>query len=132
MVTVIVFGSLFPNEPALADGCPAPSFAAPRTFGAGDNLASVAVGDFNGDGKSDLAVANLYSANVSVLLGEGDGTFQTAVNFYGLGQYPQFVAVGDVNGDGKLDLIVVNSVGVSGQGNVSVLLGRGDPDHRHA
>src|SRR5439155_12280870 len=92
----------------------------------GDNPASVAVGDFNGDGKQDLAVANEYSANVSVLLGKGDGTFQMAVNYYVVGKYPQFVTVGDVNGDGKLDLIVVNNGGASSQGNVSVLLGRGD------
>ena len=41
----------------------------------------MAVGDFNGDGKPDLAVANDGSNNVSVLLGNGDGTFQTAVNY---------------------------------------------------
>ena len=44
----------------------------------------MAVGDFNGDGKADLAVANCLSNNVSVLLGNGDGTFQAAVN-YGAG-----------------------------------------------
>ena len=48
---------------------------------------SVAVGDFNGDGKADLAVANSCSDNVSVLLGNGDGTFQAAVN-YAVGSEP--------------------------------------------
>ena len=43
----------------------------------------MAVGDFNGDGKADLAVANHGSNNVSVLLGNGDGTFQAAVNYGG-------------------------------------------------
>jgi hypothetical protein len=64
---------------------------------------SVAVGDFNGDGKPDLAVANTSGNNVSVLLGKGDGTFQAAVN-YGAGTESDSVTVGDFNGDGKPDL----------------------------
>jgi hypothetical protein len=55
------------------------------------------VGDFNGDGVPDLAVANSLSHNVSVLLGNGDGTFRAAQN-YGAGTAPVFVAVGDFNG----------------------------------
>jgi hypothetical protein len=54
----------------------------------------VAVGDFNGDGRRDLAVANEGSNNVSVLLGNGDGTFQAARNF-AAGSSPDSVAVGD-------------------------------------
>jgi hypothetical protein len=67
---------------------------------------SVAVGDFNGDGKLDLVVGGVESDNVSVvsvLLGNGDGTFQAAVN-YGAGAGQTSVAVGDFNGDGRLDL----------------------------
>ena len=63
---------------------------------------SVAVGDFNGDGKPDLAVANASSGNVGVLLGSGSGTFASAVN-YAAGILPVSVAVGDFNGDGKPD-----------------------------
>jgi len=77
------------------------------------------VGDFNGDGKPDLAVANVYSDNVNVLLGNGDGTFQAPVN-YAAGSGPASVAVGDLNGDGKPDLAVSNSSGIN------VLLGNGD------
>src|SRR5262245_58198441 len=70
------------------------SFIARRAFGAGANPRSLAVGDFNGDGVQDLAVANQSSNNVSVLLGNRDGTFQAAVNF-GAGAIPFSVAVGD-------------------------------------
>ena len=81
---------------------------------------SVAVGDFNGDGRADLAVANSVSNNVSVLLGNGNGTFQAKVD-YGVGTNPTSVAVADFNGDGKADLAVA-----SGSNNVSVLLGNGN------
>jgi hypothetical protein len=92
-------------------------------YGAGSNPSSVAVGDFRGDGKLDLVVANDGSNNVSILLGNGDGTFQAAVNYgVGSGSAPTSVAVGDFNGDGKLDLAVANEL----SNNVSILLGNGD------
>ena len=81
----------------------------------------MAVGDFNGDGRPDLAVANIGSNTVSVLLGNGDGTFQPAQHF-ATGAAPRSVAVGDFNGDGRLDLATANS----GGNDVSVLLGNGD------
>ena len=67
----------------------------------------VAVGDFNGDNKPDLAVANETSNTVSVLLGNGNGTFAAKVD-YATGGYPNAVAVGDFNGDNKPDLDVAN------------------------
>ena len=93
------------------------SFIVRTDFGAGGSPFSVAVGDFNGDGIQDLAVANFVSANVSVLLGNGDGSFQAAQDF-GVGRSPNSVAVGDVNGDGRPDLAVANS----DTNNVSVLI----------
>jgi hypothetical protein len=67
------------------------------------------VGDFNGDELLDLAVANQNSNNASVLLGDGDGSFQTARNF-GVGNNTSSIAVGDFNGDGRPDLAVSPAV----------------------
>jgi len=87
---------------------------------AGTNPASVAVGDFNGDGKPDLATANFGSGNVSILLRDGTGDFTAAATSpETAGTNPQSVAVGDFNGDGKPDLATANS----GSGNVTILLG---------
>ncbi len=96
------------------------AFGTPTNFSVGTSPVSVTVGDFNGDGKSDLAVANAGSSNVSVLLGTGTGSFGTATNFT-VGTVPRSVTVGDFNGDGKSDLAVANG----SNNNVSVLLGTG-------
>jgi hypothetical protein len=77
------------------------------------------VGDFNGDGHIDLAVSNSLSNTVSILLGNGDGTFAPQQT-YPAGLSPVSVVVGDFNGDGKLDVVTENN------GGVSVLLGNGD------
>ena len=79
---------------------------------------SVAVGDFNGDGKADLAVATGQIDGLDVLVNNGDGTFASAVA-YNPGYVGLSVAVGDFNKDGKLDL-------VEATGGVSVLLGNGN------
>ena len=68
--------------------CNPVTFTAPANFAVGSNPFSVAVGDFNGDGNQDLAVANFSSDNVSVLLGNGVGSFSAATNF-GVGDDPQ-------------------------------------------
>jgi hypothetical protein len=103
------------------------SFLPAVNYGAGDSPFSVAVGDFRHNGVLDLAVANSGSGTVSVLLGYGDGTFQTAVN-YAVGGDPFSVVVGDFDGDGSLDLAVSKILGH----NVSVLLGNGDGTFRPA
>ena len=65
----------------------------------------MATGDFNGDGKQDLAVTNTTDNTVSILFGRGDGTFQPAVA-YKVGGSPSGVTVGDFTGDGKPDLAI--------------------------
>src|SRR5204863_4967814 len=76
-----------------------------------------AVGDFNADGKQDLAVSNSDSNTISILLGDGTGNFSAATNL-GVASIPEGVAVGDFNGDGKQDLAVAT-------GGVSIFLGDG-------
>ncbi len=105
---------------AQSGSCSTPSFGAATNFSVGSTPYSVTTGDFNGDGKLDLATANFDSDNVSVLLGNGSGGFGAATNF-GAGTSPVSVTTGDFNGDGKLDLATANA----NSNNVSVLLGDG-------
>ncbi len=87
------------------------TFGAETAYAVGTNPYSIAFGDFNGDGRVDLATGT--GPTVSVLLGVGDGTFGAATQYDASG----VVKVADVNGDGKLDLVT---------SSVSVLLGNGD------
>src|SRR3989454_8512227 len=89
-------------------------------FATGSGPVSVAIGDLNGDGKPDLAVANINSATVSVLLGNGAGGFGAKTDFT-TGANPQFVAIQDVTLDGKPDLVVANDSSTT----VSMLHGNG-------
>jgi hypothetical protein len=87
-------------------------FGPQQAFATGTLPISVAVGDFNGDGKPDLAIANHFSGTVSVLLNTTP-TGATTPSFapqrtFATGGRPYSVAVGDFNGDGKLDLAVAN------------------------
>jgi uncharacterized protein (TIGR03437 family) len=101
------------------------TFRAPVTY-PNVNGDSVAIGDFNGDGKTDLAIGVaatsaelIFSGYVDVLLGKGDGTFQPGVTYPSLGDGDSSIVTGDFNGDGKPDLAVVAA-------DVSVLFGKGD------
>jgi hypothetical protein len=89
------------------------------TYNVGQNNFGIALGDFNGDHKLDVAVVDFKSSMLNVMLNNGDGTFQapiaTATTFD-----PQHLKLADFNGDGKLD------AAVQGTKAVSVLLGNGD------
>jgi hypothetical protein len=97
------------------------------------------VADVNRDGKPDILVANECSntdclGRVSVLLGNGNGTFQPAVSYSSGGLFAFSIAVGDVNWDGKLDVLVANLCAddFCESGSVGVLLGNGDGTFRPA
>jgi hypothetical protein len=98
------------------------TFALGDSYAVGAEPTGIAVADFNGDGKLDLAVSCLLGLGVEVLLGNGDGTFQPAVTYPVQGS--TWVVAADFNGDGKLDLAVGMSVVVSG--GVTVFPGKGD------
>jgi FG-GAP-like repeat/Divergent InlB B-repeat domain/FG-GAP repeat len=100
------------------------SFGSGTTYPVGTAPFGIATGDFNRDGLLDLAVANSGSATISILLGNGDGTFQPAVNT-SAGQAPWALIAADLNGDGLLDLAVADETG-----SALVLLGKGDGTFR--
>jgi hypothetical protein len=116
----IGFSCSCPRLEALEDRL-VPAFFVPPTFAVGSAPVAQVADDFNGDGKTDLAVVNQGSNTVSVLLGNGNGTFQPKTD-YATGTTPMGIAVGDFNGDGKADLVVANR----GSNNLSILLGNGD------
>ena len=94
----------------------------PRTdFTVGHSPNAIAIADFNGDGKLDMAVTNEGDNTVSILLGNGDGTFQSQSTF-ATGLAPDAIVSGDFNGDGKLDLAVANFT----DNTISMFLGNGD------
>jgi hypothetical protein len=155
-------GGMFPSSPAVADlngdgkrdlvvancgnGCQTgigtvgvllgngdATFQTAVTYGTGGIGAhSVKIADVNGDGKTDLVVANSCASSgsscsigpgsVGVLLGNGDGTFQPVVNYGSGGTVVLALAVADVNGDGKPDLLDVSFI----YNTVGVLIGNGD------
>ncbi|APR88415.1 Putative aggregation factor core protein MAFp3, isoform C [Minicystis rosea] len=100
------------------------SFGEPLSFATKSVPASIAVGDFDRDGKLDVAVAGGSGGQVAVLLGKGDGSFGAATTYATL-PWKSMLATGDVDGNGKLDLLVANVTG-----EVVTLFGNGDGTFR--
>src|SRR5262245_57400850 len=121
-IPIIIVVCLLPTTPGFGQ-CAAPSFAAAIKSTAGDGPFKLAVGDFNGDMKLDVAVPNINADRVSILLGNGNGSF-TLGNTFPVGHEPTAAAAGDFNSDGKLDLAVVNATSF-GNGDMSILIGNG-------
>jgi hypothetical protein len=117
---------LLQGSPDLATTALTLSFGTGSSYAVGKNPISVAVGDFDKNGKIDVAVANFGSNSVSVLLNGGAAAFASAVP-YGVGVKPFAVAAVDMNKDGILDLVTANyNTASNGDGDVSVLIGNGD------
>jgi hypothetical protein len=103
----------------LGDGTGNFSIASGSPIAVGRQPQAIVAADFNNDGKLDLAVANYGDGTITLLLGNGDGTFtQASGSPYAVGQGPNGIAAADFNGDGKLDLATANST----DGTVSILL----------
>jgi uncharacterized protein (TIGR03437 family) len=106
----------------LGDGAGRFAAAAGSPFSTGSGPDGLAAGDFNGDGKPDLAVANYNSSTVSLLVGNGSGGFSFApLGPFPVGRNPTSIIAVDVDGDGKLDLVTTNYT----SNDESVLLGSG-------
>jgi hypothetical protein len=126
------------------------TFQSASQYNLGNNTPyGMAVGDLNGDGKLDLVVATCAlvdgefcygAANATVLLGNGDGTFQPAETYGTGGGFATTIAIADVNGDGKPDIVVANpqsscssaAGGCTGPPNLAVLLGNGNGTFQNA
>jgi hypothetical protein len=107
------------------------TFGSPATYAVGNSPTALVAADFNGDHILDLAVANELGRGagqcLSILIGNGDGTFKSAVNYRG-GHAPRGIAVGDFNNDGFRDVVVANNDG----NDVSIYLGKGDGTFQEA
>ncbi|HSD01149.1 MAG TPA: VCBS repeat-containing protein, partial [Gaiellales bacterium] len=109
---------------ATGAGSPA-SFAGSRDYPAGHTPLSLVAADVNGDGKQDFVTADYYANRVSVLRGNGDGTFRPPVE-YSTGRHPYMVVARDLDGDGKPEIVAAND----DSNTISVLANRGDGTFR--
>lgn len=97
------------------------TFGTATEYSVGSYPNCVAAGDFNGDGKIDLAVVNSANASISILNNKGDGTFARPVNYAAGGGGPISIVATDLNKDGIIDLALCNA----GTNNISLFINDG-------
>ena len=114
---VVINADLLPGQVTILYGNGDGTFKTALNYGVGSNPEGITAGDFNCDGKQDLAVVNAGDNTLNLLMGNGDGTFQPGLNFT-TGNHPVAVVMGDFNRDGNADLAIVNAF----SGDVTVLL----------
>jgi len=103
------------------------TFGSMKNYGVGQNPTGVAAGDFNGDGRMDLAACNSGEANIGVLMGVGKGGGFKSRVLYDTGFRNRAITTVDLDGDGALDLVTANAAVQGPLGTrVTVLLGHGD------
>ena len=129
VVNILLLAALVPSE-----NCSAWEFGGfkqPKTsieYPVGQSPQSVVAYDINGDSFPDIVAANSLSSDVSVLLGNGDGQFEEALNSpFPVGNEPKNVVVADVNSDTIPDILTVN-IDTTYGGEVTILLGDGNGD----
>jgi hypothetical protein len=99
------------------------------------SAAVVTAADLNKDGNGDLVLSNnvlTTNGSIYVLLGNADGSFQTAVQYPTAGSGTAAAVIDDVNGDGKLDIVTVSTPDITNGQQISVLLGNGDGSFQSA
>lgn len=101
------------------------TFSTARSFPVGQAPVSVSLGEFNQDGNADLVIANSASRTVTILSGDGEGSFHQSQEMY-VGQAPAAVLTADFNGDGRSDI----AVALKGENSVAIILGNGDGSFR--
>jgi len=127
-LTAVLCACSFFSEAALAAG-----FLPPQHYAVGKAPINIVLADFNRDGKIDIATCNLKSHDVSILLGNGDGTFQASKTYPAAPDTRTStidLVAGDFNEDGNLDLVVTLGDSFQNQENASLLLGKGDGSFR--
>jgi streptogramin lyase len=121
----VAVANSFTNNIGVFLGNGSQPFAGVTTYTTGDGSQphSVAVGDLNNDGWSDVVVANYGTNNLGILLGYSHGVFGTMITYStGIGSAPYSVAIADFNNDTHLDIVVTNSE----TDNIAILLGYGN------
>jgi hypothetical protein len=124
LLSIVLPATLLHSQMSFGQTCDLPMFSGARLFGAGSQSQMFVTADLNHDGIADLAVINVSSNNVSILLGNGDGTFQSAKKI--ATGIPTAIAAADFNGDGNIDLAISDHTSFK----IMVMLGNGDGTFR--